>query len=325
MQIIISIVISFLLGMLGSAFIAKYGSSLSLVDLPNQRSSHFRPTPRGGGLGILLSVLIIGFFGIRNWEFAILAGIVGILGFLEDRFNLSIYLRFLVQLVISVMIVWLYWGWQGSVLPAALFVFWVIFITGTEDFYNFMDGINGIAGLTGVVGFGLLAYYAFFMGDNPDIVLMSLVMLSGCVGFLPFNFPKARVFMGDVGSTLLGFVFAAFVLKLSTTINAFLCVTMFLYTFYADAIVTIFYRWICKESLMKAHRSHLYQYLCNELKVSHWKVSALYAVCQLVIGLLAIWAYKMGLSFQIVLYAVCWILFIYLYRLIKRIKPRKVI
>ena len=165
----------------------------------------------------------------------------------------------------------------------SLFLFWLIFITATTNFYNFMDGINGITGLTGLVGFGLMAYFP----------------------------------------TLLGFVFASFVDKLSTSINIFLCLIMFLCTFYADAVITIYYRWRGGENLMQAHRSHLYQYMSNELGYPHWKVSLLYAVVQLAVGIIAIWAYQHGIALQIVLVAVYGIVFIFSYMLIKTIKPKR--
>src|SRR3972149_8133386 len=96
-----------------------------------------------------------------------------------------------------------------------IFVFWIVFITGTANLYNFMDGINGIAGFTGVIGFGLIAYFSYYILNDYNLLLMSLILTAVCIGFLPFNFPKAKVFMGDVGSIFLGFVFASFVVKLS--------------------------------------------------------------------------------------------------------------
>jgi len=186
-----------------------------------------------------------------------------------------------------------------------------------------MDGINGIAGLIGSVGFGLMAYFSYFILNAHDVFLMSAVLAAGCLGFLPFNFPRARVFMGDVGSIFLGFVFASFVIKLSTSINIFLCLIMFLCTFYADAVITIYYRWRGGENLMQAHRSHLYQYMSNELGYPHWKVSLLYAVVQLAVGIIAIWAYQHGIALQIVLVAVYGIVFIFSYMLIKTIKPKR--
>jgi Fuc2NAc and GlcNAc transferase len=90
-----------------------------------------------------------------------------------------------------------------------------VFIVGTANFYNFMDGINGIAGITGVVAFGLLALFGHLHGAGEGMVLCSLCLGAACLGFLPFNMPRARVFMGDVGSVLLGFLFALLVIFLA--------------------------------------------------------------------------------------------------------------
>ena len=135
-------------------------------------------------------------------------------------------------------------------------------------------------------------------------------------------FPGPRVFMGDVGSIFLGFVFASFVIKLSTSINIFLCLIMFLCTFYADAVITIYYRWRRGESLTQAHRSHLYQYLSNELKLPHWQVSLMYAIVQLFFGILAFLAYQNGVMLQLVVLVVFSILFVISYHMIKKIKPK---
>ncbi len=92
--------------------------------------------------------------------------------------------------------------------------------------------------------------------------------------------------------------------------------------FYADALVTIFYRWKKGENLIVAHRGHLYQYMCNELKVPHWKVSVAYALAQFVFAVLAFLAYKKGIAWQIVLFVFFWAIFLVNYKFIKRIKPR---
>ena len=109
--------------------------------------------------------------------------------------------------------------------------------------------------------------------------------------------------------------------KLSTNIGIFLCLVMFLSTFYADAIVTIFYRWRRGEDLMKAHRSHLYQYMSNELKIPHWKVSTVYALVQLIFGLFALFAYRKGLIWQLTVLGAFSILFLISYKIIKNINP----
>ena len=181
-----------------------------------------------------------------------------------------------------------------------------------------MDGINGIAGITALIAFSFIAFFSFYIMDDKNTALMSLVLVMGCFGFLPFNFPKAKVFLGDVGSIFLGFVFAVFVVKLSITINIFLCVIMFLSTFYADAIITIFYRLKNGENLTKAHRSHLYQYLSNELNYPHWKVTVIYALVQIVCGFLAIILYNKTISFQLILIFVFGLAFIIVYNNIKK-------
>jgi Fuc2NAc and GlcNAc transferase len=96
---------------------------------------------------------------------------------------------------------------------------------------------------------------------------------------------------------------------------------MFLYTFYADALVTIFYRWRKGENLMEAHRSHLYQYMTNELGLPHWKVSSIYTTVQLITGILSIITFKNGLIWQFIFLIVCGITFLAAYNNIKKVKP----
>lgn len=319
---ILIIILSFLVSSLCSVLVSKIGSRISLIDDPNDRSSHIIPTPRGGGVGIWIAFIIIGIYFTENIFFTSIAGATGLLGFFEDRFNFSSKLRLTIQIILSSLVVFLFLELPFALLTIALFLFWIVFITGTANFYNFMDGINGIAGLAGIVAFGLLAFFSYFVIHERNIALTSIALLSGCLGFLPFNFPKARVFMGDVGSVFLGFVFASYVMKLSTTINVFLCLIMFLCTFYADAIVTIYYRWKRGENLMQAHRSHLYQYLSNELKLPHWQVSLMYAIVQLFFGVFAILAYQNGLTLQIVILVAFSSLFVISYNMIKKIKPK---
>jgi len=320
-DITLIIFFSFTLSAVCSALITRYGNRLSLVDKPNERSSHLRPTPRGGGIGIWLSFIVIGIFAAKNILFATTAGIIGLLGLLEDRFTISSKLRLIVQLFLSLAAITILNGFPSSIGETVLFLFWIIFITGTANYYNFMDGINGVAGLTGVIGFGLLSIFSSFISRTPDTALISIALASACLGFLPFNFPHARVFMGDVGSIFLGFIFATFVVQLSTTLNNFLCLIMFLCTFYADATVTIFYRLRKGEKLMKAHRRHLYQYLSNELQLSHWKVTVLFAIIQITFGTLALLSYKKGLNWQIMVFALFAITFLISYKYIKNIRP----
>lgn len=306
-------------GLLGSMLIYKYGGHLSLTDVPSERSSHSTPTPRGGGIGIWFALLIVGFFILKDVPFTLAAGVVGLLGIIEDRFTLTSHFRLAIQFIVSSLVVLMVLSFSDIPFTTSLVLFplWVVFVVGTTNFYNFMDGIDGIAGLTGIVGFGLMAFFSFFIVDNFTIALMSVALSCACLGFLPLNFPRAKVFMGDVGSVLLGFMFAAFVVRLSIDIRVFICLIMFLFTFYADALLTIFYRWRKGENLMEAHRSHLYQYLCNTLGFPHWKVSIVYISTQFMIGVLATLAYKKGFNWQILLFIVSGVLFLIIYKFVK--------
>jgi len=314
--------LSFSLSLLFAALTSRFGLKLGLVDTPNERSSHTTIIPRSGGIGIWLVFILTGLLFTQHQTFTILAGIVGLIGLLEDRISISQKIRLVLILIVSALVVSLFLGMPTSITAVSVFLFWLLFITGTANFYNFMDGIDGIAGLTGFVGFGFIAVFSFCIAEKSNIALISVALSVGSLGFLPFNFPKARVFMGDVGSLLLGFVFASFTINLSTNISIFLCIIMFMCMFYADALVTIFCRWKKGENLVVAHRSHLYQYLCNELKVPHWKVSVAYALAQFVFAVLAFLAYKKGIAWQIVLFVFFWAIFLANYKFIKRIKPR---
>ncbi|MBF0343506.1 MAG: glycosyltransferase family 4 protein [Nitrospirae bacterium] len=296
-----------------SFIVSKYGYKILLIDTPNERSSHSKPIPRGGGIGILIAYIGIGLYVVKNYSFILISSSIGLLGFIDDYFKLSSKIRLIIQVILAIFAVYQYY--KIIFLPADIlfFSFHVLFIVGTANFYNFMDGINGMSGLTGFVTFGLTTCFSYYIAHNIEITLMCISLASACIGFLPFNVPNARVFMGDVGSIFLGFVFALFVLKLSLNINTFICITMFFCVFYADALVTIFYRWQRGENLTQAHRKHLYQYLSNEFAFDHWKVSLIYACVQLFFGSLALFAYTKGFVWQIVILVVFIFIFLTFY------------
>ena len=157
-----------------------------------------------------------------------------------------------------------------------------------------MDGINGIAGITGLVGFSLLGGVAYAGDNEAKAYMVPLCIALACTGFLPFNMPKARVFMGDVGSILLGFVFAQMIIMLSRDALDFICFTSFLFPFYADEFGTMIVR-IRNGEIFKAHRRHIYQLLANEKGIAHWKVSVGYGLFQAIVGLSVLSIKPLGL------------------------------
>ena len=123
-----------------------------------------------------------------------------------------------------------------------------------------MDGINGIAGITGIVGFGLVGVFGLLTEQSPQWVTLAFVMAFSC-GFLPFNILIARVFMGDVGSILLGFVFACMVVEFTRTFSDFVILVSFMFPFYIDELITMVERILDRQRLSLPHRRHFYQVL----------------------------------------------------------------
>ena len=140
------------------------------------------------------------------------------------------------------------------------------------------------------MGVGVCGSLRALSGGPDSFIILAVCMGLACMGFLPFNMPKARVFMGDVGSVMLGFVYAGLVVGLSYSLNDFMVLCAFLFPFYADELTTLYVRIKGErhsrlmDRLMKPHRRHLYQLQANEMGVAHWKVSAGYGALQLMVG-----------------------------------------
>ncbi len=146
-------------------------------------------------------------------------------------------------------------------------------------------GIDGIAGMTGAAAFMLIWVCH---NQNDAYRALCVPMFLACAGFLIFNIPIARVFMGDVGSVLLGFIFSCLMICLPSTFKEFVVMTGFLAPFYLDEMYTMVVRIGRKESLFTPHRRHVYQIVANELGVAHWKVSLVYVMVQVGFGFMLI-------------------------------------
>jgi Fuc2NAc and GlcNAc transferase len=301
---------------LGAFAIARWGEKLALLDRPNHRSSHRQVTPKGGGLGILVAFVVSStIFKVPLFVW-IPAAVLSLVSFLDDKYEIGVWLRLIIQFsaatIFLVLLEFSFPNQSNSILPFCKIAILSIFVVGTANCYNFMDGINGIAGITGIVGFGLLGFYGLMTGKDYNYVLVCLTIVAACFGFLPFNFPNARVFMGDIGSVLLGFLFACIIVLFSETLLEFVILVGFLFLFYADEAITTVERVYRREKLMKAHRSHLYQILANEYKISHWKIALCYGAMQLIVGL-SVWGLSGSglLSAIIVLffYTCCFVVF----------------
>jgi Fuc2NAc and GlcNAc transferase len=326
------------LGALGAWLIAGMPLRERLLDVPNERGSHTIPTPRGGGVGILAAFIMAGLTLRIPTTFLFAAILISSVSFFGDYFRISVTFRLVVQIFSTGIFLFpllphltAQYALSMPGFPPLLFLvillFIFVFIIGTSNFYNFMDGINGIAGLSGVIGFGLLGVYTLYR-PPPDALqdafsLLSICLSMACLGYLPFNLPRARVFMGDVGSILLGFVYAGLVLTLSRNYLEMVCFAALLFLFYADELTTMAIRLRNRENLTRSHRRHLYQLLVNELGIAHWKISSAYAAAQLAIGAGVLIAYSCGWRAVLIFLAACFVCFALLTARIRKIAHEK--
>jgi len=288
-------IICLILGGGGAWFISQWGKTLGLLDRPNERSSHSSVVPKGGGIGILAAFLFCSVAVSISKSFWIPAIFLSLFSFWGDRSEVSPKIRLLFQFAAgTILLIGILTGRGNGVALYALVPLLAIFVVLTANYYNFMDGINGIAGISGLVGFGFLGWFASVGGADSQIIVLCVCMSLACLGFLPFNMPKARVFMGDVGSILLGFIFAGIVVYLSKSFLDFVCLSAFLFPFYADELTTMMIRIRDGEKLSKPHRRHLYQLLANEYSIQHWKVSFGYGLFQLLVGISVLSLKRMG-------------------------------
>ncbi|MCE5283877.1 MAG: glycosyltransferase family 4 protein [Deltaproteobacteria bacterium] len=307
------------LGALGAWLIAGIAFREHLLDVPNERSSHSVPTPRGGGVGILAAFILAG-LTLRIPTTFLFAGIlVSAVSLYGDYLRISVGFRLLFQILAALMTLFpllprlsiQYRSVVGSDPLIFLLILMGIFVfmIGTANFFNFMDGINGIAGLSGAIAFGFMGVYALNRGPQDafqvPLSLLAVCISLACLGYLPFNLPRAKVFMGDVGSILLGFIFACLVVTLSRDYLEMVCLAGLLFPFYADELTTMAVRLRDRENLTQSHRRHLYQLLANQFGVAHWKVTLLYGAVQVVVGALVLIAYPYGLWSVLIFLTVC--------------------
>ena len=268
-----------ILAFAGVAWIRRVALKRHILDHPNERSSHSIPTPRGGGLAIVaLAILTVLAFGIFNGftrqsiSFIISGTLLAFLGWQDDVRSLSPKVRFPMQ-ALAVIVAMLGMGYFTSVtipLFGELHLGWVgipitfLWILGLVNAYNFMDGIDGFAGGVALAaGLGWMILSSSFGGlENPLAFWIALGIAASSLGFLGHNWPPARIFMGDVASTFLGFSFAVLpLMSAKQGGDPLMFGTAILWAFIMDAGLTFLRRLVKRENVFAAHRTHLYQRL----------------------------------------------------------------
>jgi UDP-N-acetylmuramyl pentapeptide phosphotransferase/UDP-N-acetylglucosamine-1-phosphate transferase len=262
------------------------------MDIPNARSSHIAPTPRGGGLAIVM-VTLAGTALLQAWLgdepgpalVVYLAGgaLIAWVGWVDDRHSLPVWFRLAVHIAAALLVVAGCGAFTRLRLPLAgpvdlgvlgmpLTLIWIV---GMINAYNFMDGIDGLAGGQTVLA-GLLWAVVGWPYGLLFVAGMGLLMAAASLGFLLHNWPPARIFMGDAGSGFLGFSFALLPLLASAAEPGLPVVgVLILWPFVFDTTFTLARRLSRRENVFQAHRSHLYQRLVIA-GLSHPRVTLLY-------------------------------------------------
>jgi len=258
-----------------------------LVDVPNARSSHVAPTPRGGGLAIVLSFLLAvallfatGVISLGVFAACVgTGGLIAVIGFMDDHGHIAARWRLLGHFAAAS---WgLFWlgglpvvtvlgfdfdlGWVGDIL-AVFYLVWML------NLYNFMDGIDGIASVEAIcVCLGICLLY--WISDMPELIWLPLFLAASVIGFLWWNFPPARIFMGDAGSGFLGGVLGLLSLHAAWTEPQMLWAWVILLgVFIVDATFTLLRRLFRGDKVYEAHRSHAYQFASRKMG-SHMAVT----------------------------------------------------
>lgn len=275
---IVAAVLSYLLGWLVYRLLIRWG----VVDRPNTRSSHSSPTARGGGIAILVVLLPLTTWAVGTKEESIIllvllgaTAMLAVVSFTDDLWSLHAPVRFGFHVLAAGAVVFAL-GWPDSGFPATVgwpgaagswigFLVSAVWIAGYTNAFNFMDGINGLAaGQAVVTGAGTALLGGLALSDFAAApVLVSCVVAGAAAGFLPHNFPRARMFMGDVGSVTVGFLLASVALWLVHVGGRELLVPLLLLhaNFVFDTGITLVRRILRGERFCQPHREHFYQRL----------------------------------------------------------------
>lgn len=283
-------VIAFTVSAVGTFIVRKWALRSGLLDVPNERSAHDIPTPRGGGVAIVVASFLALVVAVWIWDLAadvflaVMGGglAVAAIGFLDDRKSIQPSIRLVVHVVSAIWALW--WlggmpsiqigeriisaGWLGNFLG-------VIGIVWTINLFNFMDGIDGLAASETVFICLSGAILGVLFGFGIQVALIAAVIGAANLGFLIWNWPPAKIFMGDAGSGFGGYSVAVLTLAAASENTVAPYVWMLLGgVFFVDATVTLLRRLVQGERIYKAHRSHAYQLLARRWG-GHLPVTAL--------------------------------------------------
>ena len=286
-----------ILASLGTWLALGYSRRRAMLDAPGRRRSHSIPTPRGGGIGIVFAVLVatiaLGCFGELSrtqgaaFGFGLLA--VAAVGWIDDHRPLPAIARLLVHFVAATLFVSQLptsQGWEEA--RWALAGVQILLLVTAINFWNFMDGIDGLVA-TQTVWVAVCVMLAFGAQGQWLWAMLAAVLAGACLGFLPFNFPRARIFLGDVGSGGLGFAIGALLLQAQQTQSLDLwSAALIVSALGLDATLTLVNRMRLGRRWYTAHREHLYQWLVRT-GYPHSHITSVYLAWNLIFVLPLLW------------------------------------
>lgn len=269
------IVLAGCLSLMLTAGLRKYAVSKSLMDIPNGRSSHSVPTPRGGGVSIVVTFLLALVFLAAEQQmamssvlaFAGAGGLIAIIGFMDDHGHIAARWRLLGHFAAAAWALF----WIGGLAPLAILgttldlglignILAAFYLVWMLNLYNFMDGIDGIASVEAVCTC-LGACSIYMMCGFNELIVLPLLLAAAVAGFLFWNFPPAKIFMGDAGSGFLGVVLGLLSLQAAWVSPQLFWVWLILLgVFIVDATYTLIRRMVRGDKVYEAHRSHAYQF-----------------------------------------------------------------
>jgi Fuc2NAc and GlcNAc transferase len=309
-----------LISLILTCWLRYYALANDMMDIPNERSSHDIPTPRGGGLAIVLTFLlglivskIAGLLpAFLFWALFGAGVLVALIGWMDDRHDIPATLRLLVHLMASVWALF----WLGGLPPLPVFgnlvhlswlghILGVFYLVWLLNLYNFMDGINGIAGIEAISVCIGVVILSGMISAKPDMWILPVLTASATMGFLFWNFPVAKIFMGDAGSGFLGMVLGILSIWAGSIRPDLLWAWIILLgAFIVDASITLVRRALQGKKIYEAHRSHAYQHAAQIY--GHTRVSLAYGLINLFwllpVAALFIWGFLDGIWGLIIAY-----------------------
>ena len=299
LNLLILSIVFIIISVITTSFIRDFSIKKNLLDIPNNRSSHTVPKPKGGGIAIiipfLITILVLFFCEMIDVAItkSLITGLifVALVGLVDDYKNLSATVRMIVYLISA----WISLYFIGGLKSISIneysyylgnigYYLGILFLVWLINLYNFMDGTDGFAGVQ-TICVSVFCFFLLYLSNNTSLSIIMLCLASSSIGFLYWNWAPAKIFMGDVGSCTIGFLFGVFSIYTENEgVISIIVWTILLAPFIGDTTLTLIKRISNNEKWYRAHNTHAYQKL-HQCGVSHDEL----ALKLFLVNILLIW------------------------------------